>query len=213
MDAPVAVRSVVGFQTHFAPGIGRLIEDNEIIQDRSTRFSIRLNWRRDDVYYRGWRATRSGFGGILHQHVIHSLALVELLIPTDDFAIGFECKTAHHRLWKQTEDAVDACIYFGSGRLVHISATVLGTGRPIHTLTIERLGYSPITISGQNLELGVYPRAAFGETGDATVSLRSEMLRAMQTTISGGAKDARLYSIRRLPRLLDWIEGTYDAEN
>lgn len=209
----VAPRCFVAFQTHFAHGIKKLLTHKQLLIDESTSFWIDLNWRRDDAYFDSWRAKRSEFGGILFQHVIHSLALVDRLIPDDDIAIHFECVSQCERPWKETEDFLSVTIRFVSGRFIRIKASIsANNSADHHSLLIKRSGKAPIFISGRNLELGINEAGRVLPAEFSSDVLRLRMLRAIRALILGETIDTRLYTVSRLARLLQLIEAAYAAD-
>ena len=205
-------RVFVGFQTHFGPHVASLLIDEKLATDKSLLATILLSWRRDEPYYRDWRKSRALAGGILHQHVIHSLALALRLMPADDAICDVEAKIDVRRPWKDIEDEVIADVHFASGRRLLIDAHVDAVHGGNHSLQIDSLARGKVLIAGKNLELGVIeanPAPPPVPTAVAQHALRVSMLDSIATASAAGPVHPCLFALTELVHVLEVIDAIY----
>ena len=205
-------RVFVAFQTHFTAK-SRLIIDNPDLTTQRACFRIGLQWRRDPPYFMGWRGDRALAGGILHQHVIHSLAMALRSIPTDDQTTKIVAATWRLRGGKTVEDDLRANIRFTSGRVIEIEATIAAPTQGEHSLKVNG-DQARFRVSGENLEAGVqrYRPTSHHWTPPSPRSkdeLRERMIASVLRFVETGELDVRLYDVERLPRVLSLIADIY----
>lgn len=203
-------RIYVGFHTHFAPGVAELLTTHD--GPAVVAAAVRLAWRRDHPYYRGWRARHATAGGVLHQQAIHGLALALRLWPASPVE-WVSAATFTRRRWKEVEDEVQAHLTLAGGQELTIGACVDATSPASHTVTLTRADGTVARVEGRNLEAGVHPRPATTGAGVpcSDADLRAALHRALFTAHQCGDIHPSLYPLSELRRPLEVIDRVYAA--
>ncbi|WP_103529554.1 Gfo/Idh/MocA family oxidoreductase [Streptomyces sp. SM12] len=189
-------RVFVGFQPHFAPGLGELLADPPRV--RAAR--VLLACRRDPAYYRGWRRTRAKAGGVLHQQAIHGLALALRLMPGK--AVVTEAVVHHRRELAETEDQITAVLGLPGGR-IEIDARVDAAAGYHHVLLDTEDGQ--LTVRGRNMQAGL----GDPDSAPTDLQLRVQMYTAVLQAAAGGPAHPSLFPLKALRRPLEVIDDVY----
>ncbi|WP_418154520.1 Gfo/Idh/MocA family protein [Actinoalloteichus caeruleus] len=192
-------RAFVGFQPHFAPGLGGLLAARPFV----VRAEVVLAVRRDQEYFRGWRGTYATAGGVLHQQAIHGLALALRLMPGDIETVDAE--VTHRRGLAETEDHVTATITLTSGASLHVDARVDHPGPPHHEAMLHLTDGRRLHVRGRNLEAGL-GGVSSAPTHD---ELRRSMYFAVLAAADGHPAHPSLFPLTALRRPLEVIDRVY----
>ncbi|UCM88466.1 Gfo/Idh/MocA family protein [Streptomyces marincola] len=192
-------RVFVAFQPHFAPGVAALLAAPPPV----VRAEVYLSCRRDPAYFRDWRRTRAGAGGVLHQQAIHGLALALRLM--DAPVTRVDADVEHRRGLAETEDYIAADITLEGNRLVRIDARVAAAEGHRHEVLLHTADGGRLVVRGRNLEAGLGALTA----APTHHELRMRMYAAVLEAGAGGAAHPCLFPLSALRRPLEVIDRVY----
>lgn len=199
---PEDERIYVAFQPHFAPGLDRLLADPPEL----VRAEVTLSCRRDPHYFRGWRRTRAGAGGVLHQQAIHGLVLALRLM---DGPAAVRAVAVHHpRDLEESEDRISVDLGLSGGRRIEINARVDADSDADrhHTVLLHTRDRRTLAVRGRNLEAGLDDPANAPTDRELRVQMYTA---AMNASHAPARHHPCLFPLRALGRPLEVIEGIY----
>jgi predicted dehydrogenase len=194
----------VAFQPHFAPGLADLLTARPTI----ARATVVLAWRRDAAYYRGWRATWSSAGGVLHQQAIHGLALALRLLdsPAPVTCVGHR---HHRRGLSDAEDQVAATLTLAGGVPLRLDCRVDHPGPPYHHMHLDLVDGRRLSITGRNLEAGLGTAHRAPTHRDLRIALYQALLATSPAVPGGPRQHPCLFPLRALCPVLEVIDCVY----